>query len=173
LKQNSLPPEIHKFQKESRVNKVFLPYSPKIPNAPSLSTIKHRTPHTQTRTLPKHHNPTHPTTITYKHPTNHYPNHRAHSSNHNTKPQNHYKPTLPNPSTHYGASGCSTVHSINCQNLQVIFWHLIESSNNGIFSIIKTFDQLPKKNGRILAVDQKLKITKHDINKNFDQLKTC
>ena len=33
-----------------------------------------------------------------------------------------------------------------------------------------TFDQLPKKNGRILAVDRKLQITQNDINKSFDQL---
>jgi hypothetical protein len=36
---------------------------------------------------------------------------------------------------------------------------LIKSSNNGIFSINKTFDQVPKKNGRIFSLDQKFKIT--------------
>jgi hypothetical protein len=34
---------------------------------------------------------------------------------------------------------------------------LIESSNNGILGIIKTFDQVPKKNGRILALDRNFK----------------
>jgi hypothetical protein len=48
---------------------------------------------------------------------------------------------------------------------------LIESSNNGIFSIIKTFDQLPKSVGSFLGVDQKFKITQNDINKTFDQVK--
>ena len=57
-----------------------------------------------------------------------------------------------------------------CQNLQVIFWHKVESSYNGIFSIIKTFNQVPKKNLRILALDQKFKITQNDINKTFDQV---
>ncbi len=61
--------------------------------------------------------------------------------------------------------------SINCQNLQDIFWQLIESSNNGILGIIKTFDQLPKSVGSFLAVDQKFKITQNDINKTFDQVK--
>jgi hypothetical protein len=49
---------------------------------------------------------------------------------------------------------------------------LIESSNNGILGIIKTFDQVPKKNGRIFSLDRKLKITQNNINKTFDQLKT-
>ena len=38
--------------------------------------------------------------------------------------------------------------------MKVIFWHKIESSYNGILSIIKTFDLVPKKNLRILALDQ-------------------
>ena len=37
---------------------------------------------------------------------------------------------------------------------------------------LKTFDQLPKKNLRILALDRKFKITQNDINKTFDQLKS-
>jgi hypothetical protein len=66
---------------------------------------------------------------------------------------------------------------------------LIESSNNGILGIIKSFDQVPKKNGQILAVDQKfikLKMTLLKISINcqkrtdrffhliefFDQLKS-
>ncbi len=44
--------------------------------------------------------------------------------------------------------------SIKWKNPSVLFWHLIESSKNGIFSIIKTFDQVPKKNLRILALDR-------------------
>jgi hypothetical protein len=32
---------------------------------------------------------------------------------------------------------------------------LIKSSNNGILGIIKTFDQVPKKNGRIFSLDRK------------------
>ena len=61
---------------------------------------------------------------------------------------------------------------INCQKRTYGFWHLIESSNNGILGIIKTLDQVPKKNGRIFSLDRKLKITQNDINKTFDQLKT-
>jgi hypothetical protein len=35
--------------------------------------------------------------------------------------------------------------SINCQNLQVIFWQLIEASNNGnLFRLLKSFDQLKR-----------------------------
>ena len=34
-----------------------------------------------------------------------------------------------------------------------------------ISQLIELFDQLPKKNGRILAVDRNFKITKNDINK--------
>jgi hypothetical protein len=41
----------------------------------------------------------------------------------------------------------------------------MESSNNGIFSIIKTFDQVPKKNGQIFSLDR-------IINKTFDQVTT-
>jgi hypothetical protein len=37
--------------------------------------------------------------------------------------------------------------------------------------IIRTFDQLPKNNLQILAVDRKFKITQNDINKTFDQVK--
>jgi hypothetical protein len=48
---------------------------------------------------------------------------------------------------------------------------LIESSNNGIFSIIKTFDQVPKSVGSFLAVDRKFKITQNDIIRTFDQVK--
>jgi hypothetical protein len=43
---------------------------------------------------------------------------------------------------------------INCQNLQVIFWHLIESSNNGILGIIKIFNQVPKSIGSFLPLDR-------------------
>jgi hypothetical protein len=39
-----------------------------------------------------------------------------------------------------------------------------------VFWALKNFDQLPKKNLRILAVDQKFKLTQNDINKSFDQL---
>ena len=42
-----------------------------------------------------------------------------------------------------------------------------------VFLTLKTFDSLPKKNGRILALDRKLKITQNDINKTFDLVKTC
>ncbi len=42
-----------------------------------------------------------------------------------------------------------------------------------VFLILKTFDPLPKKNGRILALDRKLKITQNDINKTFQLIKTC
>ena len=45
----------------------------------------------------------------------------------------------------------------NCGN------HLIEFFDT--FHLIKLFDQLIKKNWRILAVDQNFKITKNDINK--------
>jgi hypothetical protein len=38
-------------------------------------------------------------------------------------------------------------------------------------TIIRTFDQLPKKNLQILAVDQKFKITQNSIIRTFDQLK--
>jgi hypothetical protein len=38
--------------------------------------------------------------------------------------------------------------------LQVIFWQLIESSNNGILGFLSTFDQVPKSVGSFLAVDQ-------------------
>jgi hypothetical protein len=38
------------------------------------------------------------------------------------------------------------------------------------FLATSTFDQLPKKNGQILAVDRKLQIIQNDINKTFDQL---
>jgi hypothetical protein len=38
-------------------------------------------------------------------------------------------------------------------------------------TIIRTFDQLPKNNLQILAVDQKFKITQNDINKTFNQVK--
>ncbi len=44
--------------------------------------------------------------------------------------------------------------SINCQNLQVLFWQLIKSSNNGILGFLSTFDQLPKSMGSFLAVDR-------------------
>jgi hypothetical protein len=39
-----------------------------------------------------------------------------------------------------------------------------------VFWALKNFDQLPKKNLQILAVDQKFKLTQNDINKSFDQL---
>ena len=42
-----------------------------------------------------------------------------------------------------------------------------------VFWALKTFDQVPKSVGSFLAVDQKFKITQNDINKTFDQLKTC
>ena len=32
---------------------------------------------------------------------------------------------------------------------------------------------MPKKNGQILALDRKFKITQNDINKTFDKVKTC
>jgi hypothetical protein len=32
---------------------------------------------------------------------------------------------------------------------------------------------VPKKNGRIFSLDQKLKITQNDINKTFNLVKTC
>ncbi len=38
-----------------------------------------------------------------------------------------------------------------------------------VFWALKFFDQLTKKNLRIQAVDQNLKITKNYINKSFDQ----
>ncbi len=65
---------------------------------------------------------------------------------------------------------------IKCQNLQVIFWQLIESSNNGILCI-KTFDQVPKFASYFLAVDRifwstekRLKFWSTDYE-TFDQLK--
>ena len=39
-----------------------------------------------------------------------------------------------------------------------------------VFWALKNFDQLPKKNLQILAVDRKFKLTQNDINKSFDQL---
>jgi hypothetical protein len=45
------------------------------------------------------------------------------------------------------------------------FWHLIESFNNAKNTIIRTFDQVPKKNGRIFSLDR-------IINKTFDQVTT-
>ncbi len=44
--------------------------------------------------------------------------------------------------------------SIKWKNPSVLFWHLIETFNNAYNTIIRTFDQVPKKNLRILAVDQ-------------------
>jgi hypothetical protein len=42
---------------------------------------------------------------------------------------------------------------INCQKRTYGFWQLIKSFNNAYNTIIRTFDQVPKKNLRILAVD--------------------
>ena len=42
-----------------------------------------------------------------------------------------------------------------------------------VYLTLKTFDPLPKKNGRNLGLDRKLKITQNDINKTFDLVKTC
>ena len=42
-----------------------------------------------------------------------------------------------------------------------------------VFLTLKTFDPLPKKNGRNLGLDRKLKITQNDINKTFQLVKTC
>ncbi len=59
-------------------------------------------------------------------------------------------------------------------------FHLIESFNNAFDQtpkklsldriINKTFDPLPKKNGRILALDSKFKITQNTIISTFDQV---
>jgi hypothetical protein len=40
------------------------------------------------------------------------------------------------------------------KNPSFLFWHLIESSNNGILGIIKTFNQVTKSVGSFLALDR-------------------
>ncbi len=40
------------------------------------------------------------------------------------------------------------------KNPSVLFWQLIKSSNNGILGFLSTFNQVPKKNLLILALDR-------------------